>query len=87
MGLIRVKMCQDGGLGEGSLEVSNASVWSGAPSEQGVLVGEVNQGNDDVGEPNNESVIEVGNPKNAWTALRLVRVGQDADCVGFGCGP
>jgi len=37
----------------------------GAPGEQGVLAGESESGYDDVGEPNNESAIELANPKNA----------------------
>jgi len=46
-------------------------------------VGEANQGNDDVGEPNNESVIEVGEPKKAWTALRLVWGWPDLTAFGL----
>src|SRR5882724_5319627 len=61
--IVRVEMCQDGGLGEGGLEGFECLGVVGAPSERGVLAGEANQGNDNVGEPDNESTIEVGEPQ------------------------
>jgi len=48
--IVRVEMCQDGGLGEGSLEGSNTSVVVG-PQVMGELVGEANQRNNDVANP------------------------------------
>jgi len=48
----------------------------GAPSEWGELVGEANQGNNDVGEPDNESTIEVGEPQECLDCLEISRVGQ-----------
>jgi len=56
----------------------------GAPSERGVLAGEVNQGNDDVGEPNNESVIEVGEPQDCLDFLEISRGWPDTDSIGLG---
>jgi len=44
IGLSGLKMCQDGGLGEGSLEGFERLGVVRAPSEQGVLAGEANQG-------------------------------------------
>jgi len=37
--IVRVEMCQDGGLGEGSLDGFDASVWSG-PQVNRVSLGE-----------------------------------------------
>src|SRR5882724_1264898 len=78
-------MCQDGGLGEGSLEGFEHLGVVKAPSEWGVLAGEANQGNDDVGEPNNESVIEVGKPQECLDCLEISRGRPDADSIGLGC--
>ena len=58
--IVRVEMHQDGSLGEGSLEGLKHLVVVGAPGEWGVLACEANQGVDNVGEPHNESAIEVG---------------------------
>src|SRR5882724_5220579 len=74
--IVRVEMHQDGGLGEGSLEGLECLGVVGAPSERGVLVGEVNQGDEDVREPNNESVIEVGEPQERLDCLEISQVGQ-----------
>src|SRR5882724_517277 len=83
-GIIRVKMCQDGGLGEGSLEGFKCLGVVRAPSEWGVLAGEANQGNDDVGEPNNESTIEVGEPQEHLDCLEISQGWPDADSIGLG---
>src|SRR5882672_1365533 len=58
--IIRVEMCQDGCRGEGVFEGFERLHMIGTPGERGVLAGETNEGDDDVGEPNNESAIEVG---------------------------
>src|SRR5882724_1835192 len=78
-------MRQDGGLGEGSLEGLKCLGVVGASSERGVLAGEVNQGNDNVGEPNNESMIEVGEPQECLDCLELSRGRPDTDSIGLGC--
>jgi len=75
IGLSGLKCTKMGAWVKAFLRVSNALVWSG-PRERSVLAHETNQGDDNVGEPHNELVIEVGGSKNAWTALRLVGVGQ-----------
>jgi len=54
-GIIRVEMHQDGCLGEGSFEGLKCLGVVRAPGEWGVLVCDVNQGDDDVREPHNES--------------------------------
>jgi len=69
-------MCQDGCLGKGCFEGFKHLGVIGAPGKLGVLAGEMNERYNDVREPHNESVIEVGKPKNAWTALRFIGVGQ-----------
>jgi len=47
-----------------------------APGEWGVFLHEANQGDDNVGEPHNESAIEVGKPQEHLNCLELVRVSQ-----------
>jgi len=49
--IVRVEMCQDGGLGESCLEGFECLGVVGAPDEWGVLAGEMNQRYDDVREP------------------------------------
>ena len=78
-------MHQDGGLGEGHLEGFECLSVVGAPSKRGVLTGEANQGNDNVGEPNNESAIEVGEPQECLDCLEVSWGQPDADCISFGC--
>src|SRR5882724_2452027 len=75
MGLSGLKCARMGAQVKAVLRVSNALVWSG-PQANGVSLGEANQGDDNVREPYNELAIKIGKPKNAWTALRLVRVSQ-----------
>ena len=58
--MIRVQMRQDGCHGEGVFEGSECLHMIGTPGERGVLVGETNEGDDEVREPNNESEIEIG---------------------------
>ena len=58
--VIGVEVRQDGCLGKGCLERFERLGVIGAPGKWGVLAGEANQGDDDVGEPHNESSIEVG---------------------------
>src|SRR5882724_7809439 len=74
--IIRVEMCQDGCLGEGIFEGLKCLGVVRAPGEWGVFSCEVNQGDDDVRKPHNELTIELAKLRNAWTALRLVGVGQ-----------
>ena len=47
-------MCQDGGLSESHLEGFECLGVVRAPGEWAVLACEVNQGDEDVGEPHNE---------------------------------
>ena len=77
-------MHQDGGLGEGSLEGFKRLGVVRAPSKWGVLAGEVNQGNDDVREPNNELAIEVGEPQECLDCLEISRGQPDTDRIGLG---
>src|SRR5882724_11755083 len=77
-------MHQDGGLGEGSLEGFECLSVVGAPSEWGVLAGEANQGNDNVGGPNNESTIEVGKPQEHLDCLEISWGWPDADSISLG---
>src|SRR5882724_4410223 len=81
--IVRVEMCQDGGLGEGSLEGFEHLSVVGAPSEWGELVGEANQGNNDVGEPDNESTIEVGEPQECLDCLEINQGWPDADSISL----
>ena len=53
-------MCQYGCRSEGVFKGFECLRMIGTPGERGVLVGETNEGDDDVREPNNESAIEVG---------------------------
>jgi len=57
-GIIRVEMHQDGCLCKDVFEGLKCLGVVGTPGERGVFASEANQG-DDVGKPNNESVIEV----------------------------
>jgi len=57
---IRVELCQDGGMGEGSIEGLECLGVVRAPSEWGVLACEANQGDDNVRKPHNELMIEIG---------------------------
>jgi len=68
-----LKFAKDGGLGEGGLEGFKCLGVVGAPSEWGVLAGEANQGNDDAGEPDNESTIEVGESQKCLDCLEISR--------------
>src|SRR5882724_8353142 len=81
---VRVEMHQDGGLGEGSLEGLERLGVVRAPSERGVLAGEVNQGDDDLGEPNNESAIGFGEPQECLDCLKISQGWPDADSISFG---
>src|SRR5882724_3588859 len=58
-GVVRVEMRQDGGLCEGRFEGFKRLGVVGAPDERGILSGEANQGDDNVGEPHDESAIKV----------------------------
>src|SRR5882724_10394532 len=77
-------MCQDGGLGEGGLEGFECLGVVGAPSEWGVLVGEANQGNDNVREPDNESTIEVGESQKCLDCLEISQSRPVADSIILG---
>src|SRR5882724_10382107 len=77
-------MSQDGGLGEGRLQGSECLSMVRAPSKQGVFAGEANQGNDDVGEPDNESAIEIGESQEHLDCLKISRGQPGADSVGLG---
>src|SRR5882724_11281783 len=57
-GVVRVEMRQDGGLCEGRFEGFKRLGVVGAPDERGILSGEANQGDDNVGEPHDESAIK-----------------------------
>src|SRR5882724_10228173 len=58
-GVVRVEMHQDGGLCEGRFEGFKRLGVVRAPDERGILSGEANQGDDNVGEPHYESAIKV----------------------------
>src|SRR5882724_9733430 len=59
--------------------------WCGqGPDERGVLVGETNQGYDDVREPHNESVIKVGETQEGLDCLEVSCGRPDTDHVGLG---
>ena len=64
-------MCQDRGLGKGLFECVGHLGMVRAPGEWGVLVGEENQGYDDVGEPHNELAIEVGEVKECLDCFNI----------------
>ena len=53
-------MHQDGCLGAGHFEGLECLGVVGTPGEWGVLVCEVNQGDDNVRKPHNELMIEIG---------------------------
>ena len=58
--IIRVEMCQDRCCGKDMFEGPECLDVVGAPYERGVLASEMNEGDDNVGEPQNESTVEVG---------------------------
>src|SRR5882724_7346691 len=82
--IVRVEMCQDGGLGEGGLEGFECLSVVRAPSEWGVLAGEANQGNDDVGEPDNESTIEVDESQKCLDCLEISWGQPVTDSISLG---
>jgi len=52
-------------------------VWSGAPDSTGILSGEANQGDDNVGEPHDEiGDKKLAKPKNCLDYLEIGRRGQ-----------
>jgi len=69
-------MHQNGGLCESCFEGFKHLGVVGAPDEWGVLVVEMNQGYDNVGEPHNESAIKVGKTQESLDCLEVSRVGQ-----------
>jgi len=75
-GVVRVEMHQDGGLCEGRFE-GLQTPWCGrGPDERGILSGKANQGDDDVGEPLNESTIKVGETQECLDCFEVSRVSQ-----------
>src|SRR5882724_2791774 len=84
-GVVRVEMCQDGGLCEGCFEGFKHLGVVGAPDEQGILSGKANQGDDDVGEPLNELTIKVGKTQECLDCFEVSRGQPDTDCIGL-CG-
>jgi len=58
----RVEMHQNGCLGECVFEGLECLGVVRCPGERGILACEVNQRDDDIGKPQNESAIEVGKP-------------------------
>src|SRR5882724_6120288 len=82
--IVRVEMCQNGGLCEGCFEGFKRLGVVGAPDEWGVLVGEMNQRYDDVREPHNESAIKVGETQEGLDCLEVSWGRPDADHVGLG---
>src|SRR5882724_4040916 len=83
-GVVRVEMCQDGGLCEGRFEGFKRLGVVGAPDEQGILLGEANQGDDDVGEPLNELTIKVGETQECLDCFEVSRGRPDTDRIGLG---
>jgi len=57
----------------------------GALGEQGVLVCEANQGDDNVREPHNELAIKVGETQEHLDCLEVSWGWPDTDHVSFGC--
>jgi len=55
-----------------------------APGEWDVLVGEANQGDDNVREPNNEPAIEVGKTQEHLDCFEISWGQPDADSIGLG---
>ena len=56
----------------------------GAPGEWGVFVHEVNQGDNDVGEPHNELAIEVSETSECLDCLEVCQGWPYTDCIGLG---
>src|SRR5882724_6636289 len=83
-GVVRVEMCQDGGLCEGRFEGFKCLGVVGAPDEWGILSGEANQGDDDVREPLNESMIKVGETQECLDCFEISRGWPDTDRIGLG---
>jgi len=69
-------MHQDGCLGKGTFEGVKCSGVVRSPGERGVLVGEMNQRDDNIREPHNESVVEVHKAKECLNCFEVARVGQ-----------
>src|SRR5882724_4310623 len=83
-GVVRVEMRQDGGLCEGRFEGFKRLGVVGAPDERGILSGEANQGDDDVGEPLNELTIKVGKTQECLDCFEVSRGWPDTDHIGLG---
>src|SRR5882724_4966953 len=77
-------MHQDGGLCEGRFEGFKCLGVVGAPDEWGILSGKVNQGDDDVGEPLNESTIKVGETQECLDCFEVSRGWPDTDHISLG---
>src|SRR5882724_10625787 len=82
--VIGVEVHQDGCLGKGCFERFERLGVIGAPGEWGVLAGEANQGNYNVGEPHNELAIEVGKASERLDCLKIGRSRPGADSVSLG---
>src|SRR5882724_11256416 len=83
-GVVRVEMRQDRGLCEGRFEGFKCFGVVGAPDEWGILLGKANQGDDDVGEPLNESTIKVGETQECLDCFEVSRGRPDTDRIGLG---
>src|SRR5882724_1311388 len=83
-GVVRVEMRQDGGLCEGRFEGFKCLGVVGAPDEQDILSGKANKGDDDVGEPLNESTIKVGETQECLDCFEVIQGQPDTDCIGLG---
>src|SRR5882724_10930201 len=82
--IVRVEMRQDGGLGEGSLEGFKCFGVVRAPDERGILSGKANQGDDNVGEPLNESMIKDGKTQECLDCFEGSRGQPDTDSISLG---
>ena len=82
--IVRVEMCQYGCLSEGCFEHVEHPGVVGTPGEWGVLAGEANQGDDNVGEPHNESVIKVGKTQECLDCLEVSRGWPEPNCISLG---
>ena len=83
-GIIGVEMRQDRGLSKGLFKCVECLGVVGTPDEWGILVGEVNQGDDDVREPHNESAIKVGETQECLDCLEVSRGQSDANHISLG---